>query len=201
MDYNKVFNLKSSLTKEEKLKQIYNNGRIVIHHAASGSSLSSIQRDHIRGRGLQDISYHFLINSDGNIFEGRSLEVMGAHAGSLPRSHYSCENGNKVQDLSKDFDYKAIGIMLTGNLEVSKPSRAQYQALQSLVNNLKSRFNMTYISPHKHVRANGTKCPGEELINQLLNDNSSFKFTPDPVSEVNNIYPANNCAAPSVSCK
>jgi hypothetical protein len=200
MDYNQLMSFASSLSLEDKLKRIYQNGRIVVHHAASAQSLSGIQSSHMNDRGLLDVSYHYLIGFDGQIYEGRSLETMGAHAGALPRSRYTCSDGQKNQDVSEDFDYKSIGIMLKGNLQVNAPRDAQYEALKSLIEDLKSRFEINHISPHQHVRAGGTDCPGAVLLQRLSNDSSSFTFSPRPAGNYNTMYEENSCSAPSTSC-
>lgn len=52
---------------------------IIVHITAAGnSSVAEIRRGHL-ARGFSDIGYHFLILEDGNIYEGRDLNVMGAH--------------------------------------------------------------------------------------------------------------------------
>jgi peptidoglycan recognition protein len=62
---------------------------VVIHHAesASCSSQSSctsmvqgFQDYHMDSNGWSDIGYNFLVGGDGNIYEGRGWERVGAHA-------------------------------------------------------------------------------------------------------------------------
>jgi hypothetical protein len=206
MDYNQLFDLDANLSKEDKLKRIYNNGRIVVHHAAGPNGgpemLRRAQSGHF-SRGFQDISYHYLIDVNGRIYEGRSLEIMGAHAGPLPKSAYQCVNGNKVQDVSQDYDFKSIGIMLTGNFDEDQPRDAQYASLKSLIGSLQNRFGITRISPHKHVKKvhGGTACPGENLLKRIQRSDSGIQFEPAPTSTLNNLYPSKQCSAPSISCR
>jgi hypothetical protein len=40
----------------------------------------SYQNYHIDGRGWNDIGYNFLVGEDGNVYEGRGWEAVGAHA-------------------------------------------------------------------------------------------------------------------------
>ena len=56
--------------------------RAVIHHTATpmNTSVESIRRYHIEERGWEDIGYHFLISWKGEIFPGRPLNKLGAHA-------------------------------------------------------------------------------------------------------------------------
>ena len=57
---------------------------LVIHHSAfykadGLATLSEIQRLHREDRGWADVGYHFLVDKDGTIYEGRALTVRGAH--------------------------------------------------------------------------------------------------------------------------
>jgi len=62
--------------------------KLTIHHAAGlpatnvqegKQAVKEIQDFHIDGRGWTDIAYHFLIDDDGNIYQGRPETVQGAH--------------------------------------------------------------------------------------------------------------------------
>lgn len=207
MDYMSLLKpeLKGAKTREQKLKKIYQGGRIVVHHSAAAtggkSTVKGIQKYHLDTK-YQDVKYHFLIDKNGMIYEGRKLEVMGAHAGAIPKDSYTCDNKNKVQNVADDYDFKAIGIMLTGNFEVKKPSDKQFSALKGLINNLKSRFSVTKVSPHQHVRKAGpTDCPGLELLSNMSKE-MGLKFSAKPMSKLNDIkFRELKCVAPSVSCK
>jgi hypothetical protein len=67
--------------------------RISIHHTETGSvdparQLCSIQSYH-RSKGWCDVGYHFLVGADGRIYEGRPVELLGAHErdlGARPRA-------------------------------------------------------------------------------------------------------------------
>ncbi len=63
------------------LKIILN--KIIIHHSTSRSRagfLSSLFFQTTK-LGYSDIAYHYFIEFDGTIYEGRNLNVMGAHQG------------------------------------------------------------------------------------------------------------------------
>jgi len=136
--------------------------RITVHHTAtrppapgeaSGrSAVRSIQKYHQSsaeqgGRGWADIGYHFLIDPEGRIYEGRPVTVQGAHAGG------SANQGN-------------IGIALIGDFSSSPPSFPQEQALFALVRDLVRRHDLSprRIQGHSEVRLGagegGTQCPG-----------------------------------------
>lgn len=61
--------------------------RFAIHHTVSGpggdpaANLRGIQSYHMDSRGWCDIGYHFLVSIDGRTWEGRPVELLGAHVG------------------------------------------------------------------------------------------------------------------------
>ncbi len=73
--------------------------RISIHHTEGGATdparqLRGVQSYH-QSKGWCDVGYHFLIGSDGRIYEGRPVELLGAHvrdnnAGNLGISFIGC---------------------------------------------------------------------------------------------------------------
>lgn len=58
--------------------------KIVLHCSATREGDYSVTRDTIdrwhKGRGWSGIGYHFVVNIDGSIESGRSIEEVGAHA-------------------------------------------------------------------------------------------------------------------------
>lgn len=135
--------------------------RITIHHSAmdpTGSALSeaakqirSIQNAHFQ-RGYADIGYHFLIDSQGRVWEGRDRRFQGAHAG------------------NKEANQRNLGICLLGNFVSMAPTPAQDRALRSLVAVEAKRYNVpkNQIFGHGEVRkyftGDSTECPGERLM-------------------------------------
>ena len=61
----------------------FNPTKIVIHHTAGSkggaSTVKGIQAYHQNDCGWTDIGYHFLVNHEGTVFEGRPENVQGAH--------------------------------------------------------------------------------------------------------------------------
>ncbi len=57
--------------------------KIIVHCTATPEgrdvSIDEVRRWHVDGRGWRDIGYHFLIQRDGTIEEGRPIEQTGAH--------------------------------------------------------------------------------------------------------------------------
>ena len=136
---------------------------LVVHHTAvavKGDTRSGVERVraiyqyHAKNKGWGDVGYHYLIDEDGQIYEGKSGGdyVVGGHA--------YCHNVN------------TIGIALLGNFEVEKPSQDQMKALQWLLDNLADKYDVnldenatyhgqTYSSPILgHGDLLSTSCPG-----------------------------------------
>lgn len=78
---------------------------------------------------FSDIAYHFVITSDGSIFEGRPLTHMGTHAGKI------IEN-----NIYLDPDYGSIGIVLLGSFDKIEPYECQIESLIALLNWLKFEY-------------------------------------------------------------
>lgn len=71
--------------------------RFVTHYsgAAHNQSVKAIQNFHMDTRGWVDIGYNFLVNRDGQVFEGRGWDLIGAHAaGHNTESIGVCHIGN-----------------------------------------------------------------------------------------------------------
>lgn len=120
--------------------------RIIIHHSALPLTDGpvEIQRLHMEERGFADIGYQYLIDEAGRLFEGRPLNVRGAHtAGSNTGS---------------------VGICLLGNFEETQPTAAQLNSLHALIKALLLNFkNITSLAGHKDFNPDTTLCPGQHL--------------------------------------
>lgn len=140
--------------------------RITIHHEGmeieslcSASEvkdkLRKIQASHKERMHAGDIGYHFIIDYNGRVWEGRPLKYQGAHAG----------NG--------DANRGNIGIVLMGNFEVQKPTRAQLSSLRALTSCLMSRYQVpvSRLYTHREIRAKynigDTECPGRHLQREV----------------------------------
>lgn len=124
---------------------------LIIHHSAfyksSGlDTLLEIQRLHRDDRGWADIGYHFLIDKLGTIYEGRDLNVRGAHTAS--------------------YNTGSAGICLMGDFRSLAPPARQVEAAQSLIPWLVDKLAPTHLAGHQHFNA-GTACPGTYVIERL----------------------------------
>jgi uncharacterized protein (TIGR03382 family) len=77
--------------------------RMAIHHTVTATSqngqvepiIRQAQAYHMDGRGYCDVAYHFLLSTDGRIFEGRPLNLRGGHTlnnntGNIGMSYVGC---------------------------------------------------------------------------------------------------------------
>ena len=71
---------------------------IILHHTAttSATTVDQIRKDHM-ARGWVDIGYNYLVDFNGTVYDGRPLNICGAH----------CYGYND----------KAIGVAAIGNFE------------------------------------------------------------------------------------
>lgn len=141
--------------------------KIVIHHTASTNNLDNpaqairdIYYWHSITRGWGDIGYNFIVDQQGNVYEGRygGDGVIGAHAGKA--------------------NVGSIGIAVLGNFEEEEVPDEVVQSLSSLIN-VKAKYhnldpagtsifrgeNIPNIIGHRD--SNPTLCPGKNLYAKL----------------------------------
>lgn len=117
---------------------------LVVHHTAqtiTGDGRSGLERMralyqyHAVNRGWGDIGYHYVVDENGKIYEGKGggKSVVGGHA--------YCNNTG------------TIGIALMGNFEVEQPTQKQMHALQWLLVHLADVYD---IDVDDAVRSHGT---------------------------------------------
>ena len=103
---------------------------IIIHCSASPNGDDRVTRDVIdrwhRERGWNGIGYHWVIECDGGVAEGRPESVVGAHV--------EGQNSN------------SIGVCMVGT---DRFSEAQWVALTALVDDLESRYPSADVKGHR----------------------------------------------------
>jgi len=131
---------------------------LVIHAAATRpqwwanksaeEKMREVRDWHVRDNGWSDIGYHYLIDRDGTVVEGRPLKRAGAHA----RGHNA----------------SSIGICMFGGHGASRNdsfedhfTEEQNTALRALIHDLEARFPIRKIIGHNEVSAKG--CPGFQV--------------------------------------
>ena len=111
-----------------------------------------IQRWHVEENGWKSIGYHYIIDRDGSIAEGRNLATPGAHV--------------------KGHNASSIGICLLGGYGCEKDDAfgehftiEQGQALRALIEDLQSRFGIKKILGHNELASKA--CPGFDVQSWL----------------------------------
>ncbi|XP_070542486.1 peptidoglycan-recognition protein LF-like [Ptychodera flava] len=143
----------TSLTKLDKTKV----NKVIIHHTvgkhctseeACKAEVKSIQYDHMNNRGWSDIGYNFLIGEDGNVYEGRGWNFMGAHA--TPQNAFS------------------YGVSVMGNFNEKTPN---YKALQTTKDLIELGIDEGYIPDDYILRGHRDfkkkDCPGHLLYEEI----------------------------------
>ena len=142
---------------------------VVVHHSdfLEPPGPTGIKQYHLEVSGFSDIGYHFVIDADGTIYEGRPLDRMGAHAGATREG----TRGDKRHDP----DWGAVGIVIDGYFGDAPPKKPQLDALVALVRHLKRELPRVHdVIAHREVRARVlargdhptsdlTVCPGDAL--------------------------------------
>ena len=127
---------------------------IVLHHSASPQdrTIFDVHQWHLN-RGWFGCGYHFVIHANGEIYEGRSMDSIGAHA----RGH------NRT----------SIGICVIGNFEETHPTVPQRIATGRLVAYLINKFASTKrknLSVKRHKDIVATLCPGRNFRYYICDD-------------------------------
>lgn len=144
--------------------------RMTIHHSALVSDALSkgevareirdIQRTHQDGRHWADIGYHFVIDRGGRIWEGRSIDLQGAHAG------------------NSDLNRGNVGIVLLGDFNVQAVNREQSHSLRMLMLYLMECYGVSADAVHTHGELKNTQCPGADLQAEVVRLRSELHSAP-----------------------
>ncbi|MDA1293013.1 MAG: N-acetylmuramoyl-L-alanine amidase [bacterium] len=142
---------------------------LVVHHTAQkviGDARPAVERMralydyHANSRGWGDIGYHYIVDEQGGIYEGRNggKNVVGGHV--------YCGNVGTV------------GVALMGNFEEEQPTQQQIQSLQWLLGHLGDMYDINLnrnVSYHgknvrtilRHKDLISTECPGFYMSNAI----------------------------------
>jgi len=125
--------------------------KIVIHCAATPEGqdvkLEAIRRYHVEQRGFSDVGYHWVIELDGTVRQGRPEWAIGAHV--------------------KGENLDSIGICYVGGLSADgrqpRDTRtpAQRRALIDLVRQIKERYGP--LTVHGHREYANKACPSFDV--------------------------------------
>lgn len=121
---------------------------IILHCSATKQSqnitVDDIRKWHIKDNGWSDVGYHYIIELDGSISNGRPVEIAGAH----------CKGRNQ----------NSIGICYIGGLsEDGEPKNTlneeQKESLFQLVKDLLDEYNLKVSDIHCHNEYANKACP------------------------------------------
>ncbi|XP_036340903.1 peptidoglycan-recognition protein LB-like [Rhagoletis pomonella] len=127
---------------------------VILHHSyqpgvcrtedACKAAMRSMQNFHMDKQGWADIGYSFAVGGDGNVYEGRGYEVVGAHA--------------------PNYNSRSIGLLLIGNFMEEQPPAPMQQVAQDFIKYSVEAGHLRedYIL-HGHRQVRNTLCPGDAL--------------------------------------
>lgn len=145
--------------------------KIIIHCSATPEgrdiSTETIRSWHVKGNGWSDIGYHFVIELDGAVKNGRALHKMGAHTRG--------ENAH------------SIGVCYVGGIDKNKNAKdtrtdAQKDSLNKLISAL--MLDHSEASVHGHNEFSAKACPSFDVqkefgVNKIVKKKSKAKSKSD----------------------
>lgn len=131
--------------------------RIIVHCTATPEgrveTVESVRRMH-KAKGWADIGYHYLIGLNGERWNGRNVNLVGAH----------CEGYNA----------NSIGVCYVGGCDKNmkaKDTRTDKQkaALIALLKDLRKLYPKAKIVSHRDLDRKGKACPSFDATNEYKN--------------------------------
>lgn len=122
---------------------------IIMHHiAARVASVHDINKWHLNDNGWAGgIGYHLYVRKDGKVYEGRPLDVMGAHC--------------------KGWNHHSVGISLEGDFMQEYPTLHQIASAIGCIQHVKGIYGNLGILRHKDCN-NDTTCPGKYFADKII---------------------------------
>ncbi|KAL5020414.1 hypothetical protein ScPMuIL_003306 [Solemya velum] len=126
---------------------------VFIHHGASPacfteatctSRVQGYQRYHMQSHGWSDIGYSFVVGEDGNVYEARGWDEIGAH--------------------TYGYNSVGLGICIIGDFTSKVPNSAALSAVKQLIDCgvRNNKISATY-TLRGHRDMGSTSCPGTKL--------------------------------------
>lgn len=151
--------LQSNLKFTETLKKRTETNYIIIHHTEvrGRHDVNEVHQWHLN-KGWAGIGYHYYIDKDGQIFEGRPRDTWGAHV----KSH----NGD------------SIGVCFEGHFDKEKMNEKQLEAAVLLISVLSLAYGNAAIRGHRNFNP-AKSCPGKnfpmkELLDRIKTQKQRF---------------------------
>lgn len=147
---------------------------IVIHHTAvqDKHTVEDVHQWHLN-RGMAGFGYHYFIDKNGEIFEGRPRDTKGAH----------------VNDKIHPYNSVTLGVCFEGDFNTQKMVEQQLEASVMLISVLSLAYGDIQVCKH-HYLHNEKSCPGknfpfQELIKRVHDQKERFKRLYGDPKEVN----------------
>ena len=129
--------------------------KIIVHCSdALVSTTEDIRRWH-KEKGWSDIGYHFVIEKDGKIHNGRDLDIFGSH----------CVGQNT----------DSIGICICGK-DLRDMNIGQFVSLRELIQSIKTVFGPMDVYGHRTLDKQGKTCPNFDVnkLHELIANNAIY---------------------------
>lgn len=116
---------------------------IILHHSevSSPHTAEDVHRWHQK-RGWAGIGYHYFIAKDGEVFEGRPHNTVGAHT----RGH----------------NHESVGVCFEGNFDKEELTKQQERAAVELLTQLRKAYPQAQLRRHNDFTPKKT-CPGKRF--------------------------------------
>jgi len=123
---------------------------------ATAARLELIRSSHTRSRGWADIGYHFIVDRNGKVWEGRGIDWQGAHV--------------------KDHNEGNIGILALGNFDLQSPTSSQVEGVRKHVIAVMKAYSVPALRVKTHQEWAATACPGKNMQAQMARLRSGGGF-------------------------
>lgn len=141
--------------------------KIILHWYGEGNSLDMNSQEFVDGirrmhmaMGWQDIGYHYLIDRNGKVYDGRDDSVAGAH--------------------TLGYNSDSIGVNLLYGTEDNVLTFASYKALIDLLAELCAKYSIPRGNIFGHRDFLATQCPGDFIyakITEIIADLKRGNFS------------------------
>lgn len=132
----------------------YKKKFIVLHHSLTRRDITTFtavnnyhkQKWNFKSALGYYIGYHYFIDCQGKVYQGRKDEEVGAH----------CQEARK--------NFNSLGICLAGNFDIELPSQAQEKSLKTLITDLMAKHKIpgANLKFHRDYAPYKT-CPGKNI--------------------------------------
>jgi RHS repeat-associated protein len=140
---------------------------VVIHHEGNIQTydVQVVQRKHMIEEGYSDVGYHYMVGPNGSIYEGRSLEVRGAHV--------VLQNTGMVGVLELG-DFQPGMVFSWGSIPFDwnddpGPTAQQFESTVTLIRWLDYLYGIDRVMGHRDVPGQGYEvCPGKNFTQSQI---------------------------------